>query len=314
MHGSIPPRSPPLPVGNCWPSTPRLRNSRRLLFESYCQPCFYPQRPAHPAAAYLSSIDLIRCSNKLLVSCSLPRSLRGLPRSLRSLPIPLARLARAWSGVSRTLRRRRRSACAWLCLSRASRGASKGSRRFIQLRILGRSRLPRKIFRHPVQLDALPDPFIHVMMQRLPNRKQQRLTGILAELESSARAVLQIELLDAVVQSAAASHALHPTILHTVHLIQPRRLVARRHQEHMGAGLDLVRQRVVIRDLYAYATRISRRQRAEQIFILALTRSQYHQHQVFAHQFVRPLCNKIEALLIRKARHDSDQRPLQVIV
>ena len=151
------------------------------------------------------------------------------------------------------------------------------------------------------------------MMQRLPNRRQERLAGILLELEPGSRAVLHIERLDTVVQPAGCSHNRHRTILQAVHLIQPRGFVARRHEEQIGSGLDFVRQQVVVSDLHAHPARIRRRQSPEQVFVLALARSQHHQHQVFAHQLVCLFRNQIEALLIRKARHDSDQRPAQVL-
>src|SRR6266478_6055101 len=93
----------------------------------------------------------------------------GLPRASRAVLHVLRGLSLVLSGLPRAFHWWRKS--------------SYDSRGLIQLRILRRGRLPGKILRHPVQLDALPDSLIHVMVQRLPNRKQQRLTRVLLELE-----------------------------------------------------------------------------------------------------------------------------------
>src|SRR6266851_5952417 len=153
------------------------------------------------APPLLSSVKLIRCCNRLLVSRPSPRSPRGFSRTRSGLPRTLWRWRQSTSRLPRILR-----------------GASKGARSFVQLRILRSRPLPRKILLHAVQLDALPDPLVHVMMQRLPHRIQQRFTGVLLELEPGPRAVFHVERLDAVVQPPGGSHDRHGTILQAVHL------------------------------------------------------------------------------------------------
>src|SRR6266705_1070364 len=87
-----------IPVGYCL---------NRIVSHVLC-----PHRLANPAAFSLSSIDLISCSSRLLVSCGLPRTLRslfcsrrGLSRLALGLPRTLSRFFRALSGLSRNLRR-----------------------------------------------------------------------------------------------------------------------------------------------------------------------------------------------------------------
>src|SRR5260370_29052330 len=160
------------------------------------------------APPLLSSVKLIRCCNRLLVSRPSSRSPRGW--------------SRIRSGLPRTLRRWRQSASR---LPRILRGASKGARGFIQLRILRSRPLPRKILLHAVQLDALPDSLVHVMMQRLPHRIQQRFTSVLLELEPRPCSVFHVERLDAVVQPPGGSHNRPPTLLQPHHLIHPATLI-----------------------------------------------------------------------------------------
>ena len=47
-------------------------------------------------------------------------------------------------------------------------------------------------------------------------------------------------------QPAGATHDRHRAVAQAVHLVQAARLVARRHEEHVGAGLDPVRELVVV--------------------------------------------------------------------
>src|SRR5271169_6189135 len=107
--------------------------------------------------------------------------------------------------------------------------ASKSHRCFVHFRVLRSRPLPGKILCHSVQLDAPPDALVGAMMQSLPNRVHHRGSGIFRELETRSRAVLQIEGLDSIIQSTRRSHNRHRTILQAVDLIQPARLVARRH-------------------------------------------------------------------------------------
>src|SRR6266702_2641846 len=117
-----------IPVGYCL---------NRIVSHVLC-----PQRLANPAASSLSSIDLIRCSSRLLVSRGLPRASRRFPRTLRDLlrsrralsrpapglPRALSRFFGALGGLSCTLRRWRNSACGLSCLSRVSWESASGSR------------------------------------------------------------------------------------------------------------------------------------------------------------------------------------------
>ncbi len=80
---------------------------------------------------------------------------------------------------------------------------------------------------------------------------EQRRTIIRLKLESRAAACCRIERIDGVVQPAGGPNHGNGTVLQTVNLIQAARLVARGHQENIRAGLDLVREDVVIGHFHA---------------------------------------------------------------
>src|SRR5438270_7471794 len=136
-----------------------------------------------------------------------------------------------------------------LCALRDGRKSPRHARRFIQITVFPRRPLPGKILGHSVQLDPLPDPLVHVMMQRLSHRIQERFSRIFDKLKPRSSAMLQVKRLDAVVQPARRSHNRHRTIFQAVHLIQARRFVARGHQEYVRACFHFVRQHVVVGNL-----------------------------------------------------------------
>src|ERR1043166_2507299 len=89
----------------------------------------------------------------------------------------------------------------------------------VQLNVLLRGSRPGIIYQHSVVLDLLPvlGPAIKVKCLAYFFKQSARL--IRTKLEPSA-------------------------VAHAVHLIQPARLVQRGHQKHIGAGFDLMRQRL----------------------------------------------------------------------
>ena len=88
----------------------------------------------------------------------------------------------------------------------------------------------------------------------------------------------------------------------------------RRHQEHVAAGFDLVRQRIVVGDLHRELLRILLVQPAEHALRIrdrryrATTRISSSQRQT-----VGDLQDQVEPLLRRKARDDADDRQLRVV-
>ena len=80
-----------------------------------------------------------------------------------------------------------------------------------------------------------------------------------------------------------------------------------RHQEQVRAGLDLVRQRVIVSEAHGDARRMPRRHRQEQFFVLRFARAQRRQIITFGYQVVGGLGDQAGALLAGEARDDADQ-------
>src|SRR5579871_1272733 len=178
----------------------------------------------------------------------------------------------------------------------------------VDLYVLRGRRLPRKIFFHAVQLNALPDALISKMMERLTNCVKQSAASIVPELEAGAGAVFQIEKLDRVVETAGGTNNWDGTILQTVNLIQATRFVARRHEKHVGAGFDFVRDGVVVGDFDADTIRVRFVERAEKVFVLAIAGAENDERHVFAHDFRGDFGDEIETFLIGEARDDTNNR------
>ena len=69
-----------------------------------------------------------------------------------------------------------------------------------------------------------------------------------------------------------ALHDRHRAVAQAVHLIQPARLEARRHQEDVGAAFDRVRQRLVESDVRADAIGVAARRAPPHVLIARLAR------------------------------------------
>ena len=93
------------------------------------------------------------------------------------------------------------------------------------------------------------------------------------ELKSSATPVLRIVLHNRVVQAACCAHDGNCSIAQAVNLIQAAGLVARRHQKHIRAGFDFVRDGIVVSDFHADFRRIFLRQLAGRASHIADRRS-----------------------------------------
>src|SRR5579863_4645702 len=78
--------------------------------------------------------------------------------------------------------------------------------RFVYFGVFRCRCLPRKILDHAVQLDALPDALVRKMLKRLLHGVQKRRPRILGKLEAGAGAVLDVEILDSVVETARGAH------------------------------------------------------------------------------------------------------------
>jgi len=78
-------------------------------------------------------------------------------------------------------------------------------------------------------------------VQRPVDRGQERGAVVVREHEAVSRAERRIEIRHAVLQTTGGPHNGDRAVPKAVKLVEARRLVARRHQEGVGARLDLVR-------------------------------------------------------------------------
>src|SRR5205085_9189881 len=114
----------------------------------------------------------------------------------------------------------------------------------VQFEILLCSGFPRVINQHSVVLNLLPLLGPRIKVKGLAYFFKQSARFVRSKFESRTRAFLGIKLLDCIVQTACRAHDRNRAVAHAVHLIQTTRLKQRGHQKHVGAGFDLVRERL----------------------------------------------------------------------
>src|ERR1700680_2015919 len=122
-------------------------------------------------------------------------------------------------------------------------------RPFVDANILLGRRVPGEVFVHAVAHERLPGSLIAESLQRLFNGQQKSLAAVIGELEAGSLAGARIPGFNGVVESASGTHDGNGSVFETVNLIQAARLVFRRHEEHVTAGFNFVRNRIVISDL-----------------------------------------------------------------
>ena len=94
-----------------------------------------------------------------------------------------------------------------------------------------------------------------------------------------------------------------------VHLIQAARLEARRHQEHVGAPLDQMRDRLVEPDPDANPIRMQGSEAPPHVLIARLAGAEHDEGGVEPRQLICDSRDEVEALLIDHARNHADERP-----
>ena len=113
---------------------------------------------------------------------------------------------------------------------------------------------------------------------------------------------------DRVDQAAGGVRHHRRAVALAVHLVQPAGLEARWHQEDVGAGLDLVRHALVVADVNRDLARVGARELLKAFLQARIARTQDRELGGHAHQRSRALQHQIEALLIREAADQPDQR------
>ena len=115
-----------------------------------------------------------------------------------------------------------------------------------------------------------------------------------------------------IAQAAGLAHDRHGAVAQRDHLGQAARLKQRRHQEHVRAGIDAVRQLVVHLEARGHASRIGRLGPLEQIGVLGVAHAQHDQLEAGIHQLADDALDQVQALLVRQARDHADDRRIGV--
>ena len=152
----------------------------------------------------------------------------------------------------------------------------------------------------------MPRSLIAKGLQRSFDGKEQGLTTVLVKLETGSLPGAGVPGFDGVVEPAGGAHDGHGSVFQTVNLVQTARLVARGHQEHVGARLDFVRDHIVVRDLDRDLLGKLFLQAQEHFFVILVAGTQHGQNHVLACQPIHDLRNQVESLLGGKTRDDAD--------
>ena len=100
----------------------------------------------------------------------------------------------------------------------------------------------------------------------------------------------------------------HCSIFQTIDLIQAARLVSRRHQKHIGASFNLVRDGIVISHLDGNFVGELLVEPNEHLLVNFVARAEYDHNHFFTRQPVHDLRDQVETLLCREARNNPDHR------
>ena len=147
------------------------------------------------------------------------------------------------------------------------------------------------------------------------DRVVQRLPGRREKLEPRALARRLVVVLDRVVEAARCADDRERAVLHRVHLVEPARLVQRRHQEEVAARFNDVAQLRREPDVGADAAGVLGGQPVEEILGRGIAGPE-HRH-LHDHRVQRPrqgLLDQVEALLVREARHDPEHGPVLALL
>src|SRR5450755_5139166 len=109
-----------------------------------------------------------------------------------------------------------------------------------------RRSVPGKVPAHPVAHELLPGILLAEGAQRFFNRQQKSFAVVVAKLEAGTLAGASVPMLDRVVEAAGGTDDGNRAVLQAVNLVEAARLVPGRHEKHVTARLNLVRDGVVI--------------------------------------------------------------------
>src|SRR2546421_5792745 len=140
----------------------------------------------------------------------------------------------------------------------------------IHCNILHGRRLPGVINSHSTLLELAPDIFETVELKRADNGGEQLPWVIIGEGKPVAFTAARIIFLDCIGQATNGSHNGHAAIAHRYQLSQATWLKTRRHEEHIDARVDVLRNFSVEGEKNRYLLRVTNRKILKQLVIVLI--------------------------------------------
>src|SRR5579864_1995612 len=196
-------------------------------------------------------------------------------------------------------------------------GAPRGDRAPVRLDVPPGGAAPREVLSHTGLLQLLPDAAVAERaegpLECLPQR------GRLVRLEHEsvgdpAHDGVRGRVHDRVRQPARLAHHRDGAVAQAVQLVEARRLVPGRHEEHVRAGLDAVGQRVVEPERHGDAPRVARPEGGEQFVVLGLAGAEEDELRAPCDEAVEDGGHEIEALLVREPADHADERGVRRVI
>src|SRR5262249_10580203 len=101
---------------------------------------------------------------------------------------------------------------------------------------------PGIVLTHSISLKVRPNTGLSIKVNRFAYFFKHSGRHIRSKLEPGSGFFLKVKAFDGVLQATGGADYRNRAVPHTVHLVQTAGLVKRRHQKHIGAGLDLMCQ------------------------------------------------------------------------
>ena len=154
---------------------------------------------------------------------------------------------------------------------------------------------------HGRLLQGLPALGFSEHLERPADGADQRGGSVLLKRESGRIAARFRFVLDRVLETARGTDDGNRAVTQAVHLIQAAWLESRRHQEHVAAAFDQMRQPLVEADVDGHAVRVASLEILPEALVSRFPASEHHPRRVVGHQAVRASGNEVEPFLIRQA-------------
>ena len=196
--------------------------------------------------------------------------------------------------------------------STSSVGAPAAGDFLVQGRV-GRGRtVPAVVGAERVAHQLFPDRFFLEITQAALDREEQLVGVEVREGQAVAGPDVLFKIRDGVLEAADLADDGHRAVFHGDHLAQAAGLVARRHEEQVGAGVDLVGQFLAEADLDGHFVGVAPRQVLQGLFISAVARADHDELDIFLHHLVHDEGHQIQALGLDEARNHGQDRDLPV--